>query len=108
MSVIAHRIAATALVLAMSAGVMGSGAAQPVSREAIRKQHHSQAAHTVWIPGFWDITGNPATGLRAGWVWTPGRWVMQPVAGAHWVPGDWGWRNGWWSWIPGHWELPQR
>jgi hypothetical protein len=109
MSAKRHRIArAAALTLALSGGVIARGAAQPVNEIALRKAHHAKAAHLVWIPGFWDITGSISSSPRAGWVWAPGRWVMQPVPGARWVAGDWGWRQGWYSWVPGHWELPRK
>ena len=109
MSVIRNRITrVAALTLAMAEAGVATGAAQPAADIAARKEHHAKAAHLVWTPGFWDITGSTASAPRAGWTWTPGRWVMQPVPGAHWVAGDWGWRDGWYSWIPAHWELPRK
>jgi hypothetical protein len=108
-----HRIAATALSMVLLCGPAQNGNAQPVERhrnEAPRPaskhptKRTTHVSNAVWIPGFWDLHGDPATGQRAGWVWTPGRWITTPMPGAHWVPGDWGWQHEWWSWIPGHWE----
>lgn len=65
---------------------------------------HAPAAGAAWIPGFWDLQGDPKTAPRAGWVWVSGRWETPPVRGAHWNPAHWGWADGWWSWIPGHWQ----
>jgi hypothetical protein len=120
MRVIGHRVSASVLALALTGGLIRSGVAQPVGhRESLTETVVSYGAQerpkppaaksqavapTVWVPGFWDLEGDPATAPRGGWVWVPGRRVPAPVAGARWVSGDWGWQNGWWSWIPGHWD----
>jgi hypothetical protein len=64
---------------------------------------HAPSKNAIWVPGFWNLQGNPSTGARAGWDWVPGKWLSPPARNAHWFPAHWGWSEGWWSWIPGHW-----
>ena len=85
-------------------------AKEPVKAPPLKAETKGSArpAHAVWISGFWDLEGDPATAPRAGWVWVAGRWEVPPVPGAQWDDGHWGWSDGWWSWIPGHWDELQR
>jgi hypothetical protein len=94
MSALMQRIGAVSVVVLLLSGMRPPGAG-----------HTLQTANAVWVPGFWDLRGNPLNAPRGGWVYVPGQWVTAPVSGARWVPGDWSWRNDWWSWTPGHWEV---
>ena len=69
----------------------------------VERTGRAPLSNAVWVPGFWDLRGNPKTGPRAGWIWVPGRWVVPPRPGLHWDAAHWGWRDERWSWIPGHW-----
>ena len=110
MSAVLHQIAGTALAVVLAPGTALSSRTQPISVETPRPPvvagPVAHAANAVWIPGFWDLQGDPASSTRGGWVYVPGQWVTAPIPGARWVSGDWGWYNDWWSWTPGHWELP--
>ena len=100
MSALMHRIAGPSLTLLLSAGISSPAPRPPTAN------HVAHAMNAVWIPGFWDLRGDPQSAPRGGWVYVPGQWVTPPAPGTRWVPGDWGWNNDWWSWTPGHWELP--
>ena len=65
-------------------------------------------AGAVWVPGFWNLEGDPMTAPRGGWVWVPGRLENPPMPGASWDDAHWGWNAGWYTWIPGHWDEPGR
>jgi hypothetical protein len=73
----------------------------PTAKSETRGRAPSRSA--IWIPGFWDLQGDPNSGPRAGWVWVVGRWTTPPMQHARWDPAHWGWSNDWWSWVPGHW-----
>jgi hypothetical protein len=109
MSALLQQVTGTALAVVLVPGTVLSRGIQPVPIEAARPpvtRSVSHAANAVWIPGFWDLKGDPASSTRGGWVYIPGQWITPPIPGARWVPGEWGWYNEWWSWSPGHWELP--
>jgi hypothetical protein len=133
-----HRVAAVACVAALSMIFSRTGAAQVARDSSIKMEnrvvYHSKtpvrppaakteakpaerAAGAVWIPGFWDLQGDPHTAPHAGWVWIPGRLENPPMPGAQWDEAHWGWAadlstevstDRWWSWIPGHWDEPGR
>lgn len=69
----------------------------------VERTGRAPSSRAVWVPGFWDLRGNPMAGLRAGWIWVPGRWAVPPQHGMHWNAAHWGWQDESWSWIPGHW-----
>lgn len=69
----------------------------------VERAGRAPSSHAVLVPGFWDLRGNPKTGLRAGWIWVPGRWMVPSQPGLHWNAAHWGWQDESWSWIPGHW-----
>jgi hypothetical protein len=109
MSALSHRVAGSTMALLLSAVAVPLSHAQPAADSSPRPRvgkHVEHATDGVWIPGFWDLRGDPHTAPRGGWVYVPGQWVTPPVAGARWVPGDWGYSADPWSWTPGHWELP--
>jgi hypothetical protein len=111
MSGLFHRIGTTALVVTLSGVGVRNSPAQPSAPAGLRPptaRHISHAANDVWIPGFWDLRGNPMTAGRGGWVYVPGQWATAPVPGARWVEGEWAWRNDWWTWVPGRWEVPRK
>jgi hypothetical protein len=138
MSIIGHRITSLAIAGMLCIGMRRSGFAQtaatadavsietvsvtvyrvktpamaPIAKSETKGRAPSKDA--IWVPGFWNLQGNPNTGPSAGWVWVPGRWLTPPVAGARWDPAHWGWSDDqstnegergerWWSWIPGQW-----
>lgn len=124
-----HRVAAVVCAAALSMIVSRTGAAQAAPAPGIQAESRAvyrtknpmappaakteakpaeRKAGAVWIPGFWDITGDPHTAPNAGWVWVPGRLEEPPMKGAHWDEAHWGWQDEWWSWIPGHWDEPGR
>ena len=109
MSIMGWRITPLAVAGILCVGVSGKGVAQsadpvdPVDVVRIEITGVAPSKHAVWVPGFWDLEGNPSTGARAGWEWVPGQWMTPPARNAHWFPAHWGWSDGWWSWIPGHW-----
>jgi hypothetical protein len=127
MSIVGHRITALAMAGAQCIGVSRSGMAQTADTAAAvsintsnvtvyrvkapakapvaksETKGHAPSADAIWVPGFWNLQGDPKTGPRAGWVWVPGRWLTPPVRHARWDPAHWGWADEWWSWIPGHW-----
>ena len=113
---IEQRVSAVVLAAALSMGFSRSAAAQmarapTIERESAVKTEVTPAersAGAVWIPGFWDLQGDPRTAPHAGWVWVPGRLEPPPMPGAHWDDAHWGWNAEWWSWIPGHWDEPGR
>jgi hypothetical protein len=130
MPIISRQFKAFALAAALSLGLSRTGAAQtsvahasdtagiqqvsathyrarlPVKAPAPRPETKGQApsANAVWVAGFWDLKGDPATAPRGGWLWVPGRWTEPPAPGAYWDASHWGWSDEWWSWIPGHWD----
>lgn len=133
MSIFGQRIRVLAVVGVLCIGLSRSGAAQmahttdgariesgrpvyrtkkpakvPAARQETRGRAPSKGA--TWVPGFWDLQGNPDSGSRAGWVWVPGRWLTPPVQHARWDPAHWGYSDEgtpetdrWWTWFPGHW-----
>ena len=109
MSALLQQVAGTALAVVSAPGTVPSSGIQPIPVAAARPPVTRSVAHAtnaVWIPGFWDLKGDPASSPRGGWVYVPGQWVTPPIPGARWVSGDWGWSDDWWGWTPGHWELP--
>ena len=129
MSIIAQQVKTIAFAAALSVGLSQVAVAQATAGGGIEKatttiyrtkepvkapapktetKASSHPADAVWIPGFWNLQGDPATAPRGGWVWVSGRWDVPPVPGARWDDSHWGWSDGWWSWIPGHWDEPQR
>jgi hypothetical protein len=123
------RMAALAAAIALSAFTGANAAAQmardssatadsvetfrtktPIAAPAARSEAKgaSRVPGAVWVPGFWDLQGDPATAPHGGWVWVPGQWIAPPVPGAQWDEAHWGWNDGWWTWLPGHWDEPQR
>jgi len=50
----------------------------------------------IWTPGYW------AWNDMAGYYWVPGTWVVAPI-GMLWTPGYWGWGSGFYMWHPGYW-----
>ena len=129
MSVFEHRIVALAVATALATGVPRSAAAQTAHAPSIQRRdttvYHvkspitppavladskntAKPAGAVWVPGFWDLRGNPMTAPHGGWVWVPGRWDEPPARGAQWAEAHWGWSGDWWSWIPGHWDEPEQ
>ncbi len=124
-----YRVAAVACAAALSMIFSRTGAAQMARDSGIhmesRTVYHTRTpvpppaakteakpaermAGAVWIPGFWDLEGDPNTAPRGGWVWVPGRLEEPPMPGAHWDEAHWGWEAEWWTWIPGHWDEPGR
>ena len=124
-----HRVAAVVCAAALSVIISRTGAAQMARESGIRMEggavYHSRtpvappaarteakpaerSAGAVWVPGFWNLEGDPRTAPNAGWVWVPGRLEQPPMPGAHWDEAHWGWDAEWWSWIPGHWDEPGR
>jgi hypothetical protein len=129
MSSITQQVKTIALAAALSVGLSRVGLAQsadggsvekatttvyrakePMKAPPLKEEAKAAAhpAHAVWIPGFWNLEGNPATAPRGGWVWVSGRWDVPPVRGAQWDDSHWGFSGGWWSWTPGHWDEPRR
>lgn len=132
MSIIGHRITSVAIAGVLSIGLSRSGRAQmadtvnavsietvdvtvyrvkepakaPIAKSETKGRAPSKDA--IWVPGFWNLQGDPNAGSRAGWVWVPGRWLTPPVAQARWDPAHWGWSDYWWSWRPGHWVQRRR
>ena len=109
MSALMYPVAGSALALLLSSAVVPSSRAESFALAGPRPRSNQNVAHAAqagWIPGFWDLRGDPRGAVRGGWVYVAGQWVVPPVPGARWAPGDWGWDNDWWSWTPGHWELP--
>jgi hypothetical protein len=124
---IEQRVSAVVLAAALSMGFSRSAAAQMAREPTIQRESQAvyqaripvpppavktevtpadRALGAVWIPGFWDLQGDPRTAPHAGWVWVPGRLEQPPMPGAHWDEAHWGWNAEWWSWIPGHWDEP--
>jgi hypothetical protein len=129
MSVFEHRITAVTLAAALTIGLSQSATAQTAQAPSVGTErvagYHAKTpvtppapladskpgarpAGAAWIPGFWDLQGNPSTAPNAGWVWVPGRWEEPPVPGAKWDEAHWGWNDDWWTWIPGHWDEPKQ
>lgn len=115
---VANRVTLCGLAL-MSLGTARSAAAQtaapvriadatPTAPDNAVHRGHTKAAGAVWVPGFWDLRGDPRTAPRGGWVWVSGTWLTPPVPDARWDPGHWGWDRGWYSWVPAHWVVPLR
>jgi hypothetical protein len=124
MQLVPHRMTVYGLGALLSLGTTRAAAAQTVPgllsdasavtevEAAHRAVHRAKApnlsAEAVWVPGFWDLQGNPRTAPHGGYVWVPGSWLEPPVPGARWDPGHWDWDQGWYSWIPAHWVVPGR
>lgn len=108
MSALLHQVAGAALAVMLAPGTVPSSLTQfaPVEPRPPVTMPVAHATNAVWIPGFWDLKGDPGSSPRAGWVYVPGQWIAPPVPGARWVSGDWGWDSDWWTYTPGHWELP--
>ena len=126
---IEQRVSAVVFAAALSMSFSRSAVAQVAHEPAIQREsqavYHARIpvpppavkaeiataerpAGAVWIPGFWDLQGDPKTAPHAGWVWVPGRAMRPPMPGAKWDDAHWGWDAEWWSWIPGHWDEPGR
>jgi len=54
---------------------------------------------TVWQPGHWAYTGNPAS----PWSWMAGQYVTLPPGDHTWVPGQWIVQGSGYVWQDGHW-----
>ena len=50
----------------------------------------------IWIGGGWE--------WRAGWVWTPGHWVIRPHSRAVWAVGHWERHPRGYVWVEGRWR----
>lgn len=123
MRLVANGVRASALATVLGLGAAGSAAAQMAAPVPIadasaaarvdvvaprETRGRAPSADAVWVPGFWDLQGNPQTAPHGGYVWVPGSWLEPPVPGARWDPGHWDWDQGWYSWIPAHWVVPGR
>jgi YmgG-like glycine-zipper protein/YXWGXW repeat-containing protein len=53
--------------------------------------------NSVWVPGYWEWTGN-------GYTWTPGYWTMPPPGFAVFVRGGWVFRGGGYYWRRPYWR----
>ena len=118
MRMLKHRVTAVVCAATLSMIFTRTGAAQMTRAPEIHPQP-SPAARTeakptlrtagvAWVPGFWNLEGNPMTAPRGGWAWVPGRLENPPMPGAYWDDAHWGWNAGWYTWIPGHWDEPER
>jgi len=118
---VANRFTLCGLAALMSLGAARAAAAQVAVRiadataGAPAKAGHRKGpgdvaptAGAVWVPGFWDLRGDPRTAPHGGYVWVRGTWLTPPVPDAHWDPGHWGWDGGWYAWVPAHWVVPSR
>ena len=129
MRMLKHRVAAVVCATTLSMIFTRTGAAQMAREPEIQMETQAvyrsrialpapearteakQAASTAgaaWVPGFWNLEGDPMTAPRGGWVWVPGRLEKPPMRGASWDDAHWGWNAGWYTWIPGHWDEPGR
>lgn len=109
---VAQRVSAAMGAVALSMIVTLPAAAQMAREPLVQREqevvyHARMPAGAVWVPGFWDLEGDPRTAPHAGWVWVAGRFEEPPMPGAHWDEGHWGWDRQWWTWIPGHWDEPK-
>jgi hypothetical protein len=105
MQPVANRVTACGLAALLGLGASRSAAAQMAAPIRVAD---AVTSNGVWVPGFWDLQGNPATAPHGGWVWVPGRRLTPPVPDARWDPGHWDFYQGWYSWIPAHWVVPGR
>jgi hypothetical protein len=134
MRMLKHRVSAVVCAAALSMIFSRTGAAQMAREPEIQLEtqamYHSRtlvpppaarteakpavsSAGVAWVPGFWNLEGDPMTAPHGGWVWVPGRLETPPMPGAHWDQAHWGWdadtkTDRWWTWIPGHWDEPGR
>jgi hypothetical protein len=99
----ANRFTLCGLAALMSLGAARSAAAQTTVQianaptaapaKAVHRKGNKNpapAAEAVWMPGFWDLRGEPRTAPHGGYVWVPGSWLTPPVPDARWDPGHWG------------------
>ena len=129
MRMLKHRVAAVVCAAGLSMVFSRTGAAQMAREPEIQLEtqamYHSRtlvpppearteakpaarAAGAVWVPGFWNLEGDPKTAPHGGWEWVPGRLEKPPMPGAYWDEAHWGWNAGWFTWVPGHWDEPRR